>query len=98
MRASISTILLGLAVLLAAPTPSVLAATGDRWERTYPISRRADLHVLTDDGTVRVQTWARRAAAIRVTTHGCARRDGKSTSVLFSARCGSRCGFRRSRT
>jgi hypothetical protein len=70
MRASISTTLLGLAVLLAAPAPSVLAATADRWERTYPISRRAELHLLTDDGTVRVRTWDRRAAAIRITTSG----------------------------
>jgi hypothetical protein len=57
-------------MVLAVPPSPVRAMTSDHWERTYPIAGRADLHVLTDDGNVRVQTWGRRDAAIRITTTG----------------------------
>ena len=70
MRAPISAVLLSFATAVAVPASPASAVTTDRWERSYAIADRAALHVLTDDGDVRVRSWDRRAIAVRVTTTG----------------------------
>jgi len=51
------------------PAPAAATAT-DRWEKSYPIARRAALHLRTDEGHVRVRPWDRREIAVRVSTIG----------------------------
>jgi hypothetical protein len=62
LRCASLTLLLALA--LAAP------ATAGQWERTYPITGRPELVLRTDDASVHVTTWDRRAVGLRVTTQG----------------------------
>ena len=62
LRCASLTLLLALA--LVAP------ATAGQWERTYPITGRPELVLRTDDASVHVTTWDRRAVGLRVTTQG----------------------------
>jgi DUF4097 and DUF4098 domain-containing protein YvlB len=55
--------------LAGAVTPAY-ATDPDLWERTVPLSGRATVHVITDDGRVRVGAWDRHEVGIRVTTRG----------------------------
>jgi hypothetical protein len=59
-------IVLALALATAAAAP----ARADSWEKTYRISGRPTLRLHTDDGSVRVETWDRKAVMVRVTTRG----------------------------
>ena len=69
MRTLIGAVLLSIAAT-AAPAGQASAVTTGRWEKTYAITNRATLSVLTDDGDVRVETWDRRSIGVRVNTHG----------------------------
>jgi len=61
-RSSWLVLILSLSVAAAAP------ASADQWEKTFPLSGRPDLNLVTDDGSVRVGTWERKAVGIKVTT------------------------------
>ena len=55
----------------AAPMATPAASEGrDRWEKSYPIARRATLRLRTDDGDVRLHAWDRHAITARVSTVG----------------------------
>ena len=58
--------LLGLAVVGLSASP----VRGDEWAHRYPLKGRADLHVKTDDGSVRIETSDAPEVAARVTTEG----------------------------
>jgi len=58
--------LAGLAVVLGT-APTVRA---DEWSRQYPLKGRPELHVTTDDGSVRIEATDRPAIDARVTTRG----------------------------
>ena len=58
--------LAGLALVALAAPP----APGDEWSRQYSLKGRPDLHVKTDDGSVRVETSAGAEIGARVTTEG----------------------------
>ena len=58
--------LAGLAVIGLAASP----ARGDEWSHRYPLKGGADLHVKTDDGSVRIETSEVSEIAARVTTEG----------------------------
>ena len=58
--------LAGLALVALAASP----ARGDEWSHQYPVKGRPDLHVKTDDGSVRVETSAGAEIGARVTTEG----------------------------
>jgi Toastrack DUF4097 len=45
-------------------------ARGDEWSHRYPLKGGADLHVKTDDGSVRIETSDSPEVAARVTTEG----------------------------
>jgi len=45
-------------------------ARGDEWSHRYPLKGGADLHVKTDDGSVRIETSDAPEIAARVTTEG----------------------------
>src|SRR5262245_31797924 len=49
---------------------STLPATGDDWSRQYALKGRPELHVATDDGSVRIETGDRSQIEARVTTTG----------------------------
>jgi hypothetical protein len=70
MRTLIGAVLLSLATATGLPPAHASAATTDRWEKFYPITDRAALRVLTDDGAVLVRTWERKAIGVRVSTTG----------------------------
>jgi hypothetical protein len=55
-----------LALVVAAAAP----AGADEWSHRYPLKGRADLHVRTDDGSVRVESGALSEIEARVTTDG----------------------------
>ncbi|HXK10381.1 MAG TPA: DUF4097 family beta strand repeat-containing protein [Vicinamibacteria bacterium] len=56
----------GLAMVALAATP----ARADEWSHQYPLKGRPDLHVKTDDGSVRIETGAASEVGARVTTSG----------------------------
>jgi DUF4097 and DUF4098 domain-containing protein YvlB len=56
----------GLALAALAATP----ALADEWARKYTVKQRADVRVLTDDGSVRVSTGSANEVDVRVTTVG----------------------------
>jgi hypothetical protein len=56
----------GLVLVVLAATP----ARSDEWSHRYPLKGRPDLHVKTDDGSVRVETSAGTEIDARVTTVG----------------------------
>jgi Putative adhesin len=58
--------LAGLALVGLAAGP----ARGDEWSHRYPLKGGADLHVKTDDGSVRIETSDSPEIAARVTTEG----------------------------
>lgn len=58
--------LAGLALVAAAGSP----ASADEWSHRYPLKGRADVHVRTDDGSVRVESGASSEVEARVTTEG----------------------------
>jgi len=58
--------LAGLAVFALAAAP----ARGDEWSHQYPLKGRADLHVKTDDGSVRIEAGTGSEIDARVTTEG----------------------------
>jgi Putative adhesin len=58
--------LLAVAAVGLAGTP----ARGDEWSHRYPLKGSADLHVKTDDGSVRVETGDFTEVTARVTTEG----------------------------
>ena len=58
--------LAGLAVLGCVASP----ARGDEWSHRYPVKATADVHVKTDDGSVRIETTDAAEVAARVTTEG----------------------------
>lgn len=58
--------LAGLALVGLAAGP----ARGDEWSHRYPLKGGADLHVKTDDGSVRIETSDAPEIAARVTTEG----------------------------
>ena len=58
--------LAGLALVVVAAPP----ARGEEWSREYPLKGTADVHVKTDDGSVRVENDASGEVAVRVTTTG----------------------------
>jgi hypothetical protein len=58
--------LASLAVMALVASP----ARGDEWTRQYAIKARPDVHVKTDDGSVRVETGAAAQVDARVTTEG----------------------------
>jgi DUF4097 and DUF4098 domain-containing protein YvlB len=58
--------LAGLAVFALAAAP----ARGDEWTHQYPVKGKPDLHVKTDDGSVRIETGAAAQVDARVTTEG----------------------------
>lgn len=58
--------LAGLALVALAASP----ATGDEWSHRYPLKGVADLHVKTDDGSVRVDAVEGSEIEARVTTEG----------------------------
>lgn len=68
MRLPIAVVLLVLAT--TAPARAAADEPTDRWEKTYAVRGRAALSLRTDDGSVRVQRWDRRAVTVRVTTVG----------------------------
>jgi len=55
---------LALAVVVAAPV------RGEEWSRKYPLKGRADVHVKTDDGSVRIESGAASEIDARVVTEG----------------------------
>jgi hypothetical protein len=55
---------LALFALTAAP------AQADEWSHQYPVKGKPDLHVKTDDGSVRIETGAGSAIEAQVTTKG----------------------------
>lgn len=58
--------LLGVAVIGLAGAP----ARADEWSHRYPLKGAADLHVKTDDGSVRIETGDYTEISARVTTEG----------------------------
>jgi len=56
----------GFTLILSLSTASAAFAAGDQWEKTYALTGRPDLHVLTDDGSVVVETWDRKSVGVRV--------------------------------
>lgn len=58
--------LAGLAVLVVATNP----ARGDEWSHRYPLKGGPDLHVKTDDGSVRIESGTGSEIEARVTTVG----------------------------
>ena len=70
MRTMSAVLLLVLAGATAVPARAAESVTGDRWERTVPVSARPTVRVITDDGRVRVGVWDRRTVGLRVTTRG----------------------------
>ena len=56
----------GLALVALAANP----ARGDEWSHQYPLKGRPELHVKTDDGSVRIETGAGSEIDARVTTVG----------------------------
>ena len=58
--------LAGLAVVGLVASP----ARGDEWSHRYPLKGTADLHVKTDDGSVRIETSDSADISARVTTEG----------------------------
>jgi hypothetical protein len=58
--------LAGLALVALVATP----ARSDEWTRQYTLKARPDVHVKTDDGSVRVETGAAGQVDARVTTKG----------------------------
>jgi len=70
MRHSIAAALLSLALGAALPAPAASAGTTDQWQRTYDVPGRATLHLVTDDGAVRVHTWDRHSISVQVSTVG----------------------------
>jgi hypothetical protein len=58
--------LAGLALVALAAAP----ARGDEWSHQYPLKGGPDLHVRTDDGSVRIETGAGSEIDARVTTVG----------------------------
>jgi hypothetical protein len=58
-------------VLLASLLPAAASGSpANQWEKTYAISGRPDLHVVSDDGSVTVAPWDRKSVGVRVTTRG----------------------------
>ena len=55
------------AVLVLAPLAPARAAA-EEWHQEFPLTGRADLHVITNDGNVVVSTWNRKAVAVRINT------------------------------
>ena len=70
MRAPIFAVLLSFATLVALPSARAASHSAHLWETTYPIADRAALHLITDDGDVRVHTWDKRQIAIKVSSQG----------------------------
>ncbi len=70
MRAPSFVVLLSIATLVTAQVSPAAAATVEHWEKSYSIADRAVLHVLTDDGDVRVRTWDKREVAVKITSEG----------------------------
>jgi DUF4097 and DUF4098 domain-containing protein YvlB len=58
--------LAGLAVLGCVASP----ARGDEWSHRYPVKATADVHVKTDDGSVRIESTDAAEVAAHVTTEG----------------------------
>jgi DUF4097 and DUF4098 domain-containing protein YvlB len=58
--------LAGLALVALTATP----ARSDEWSHQYPLKGRPDLHVKTDDGSVRIESSASAEISARVTTEG----------------------------
>ncbi|MBI1796836.1 MAG: DUF4097 family beta strand repeat protein [Candidatus Eisenbacteria bacterium] len=46
------------------------ATDPDLWERTLPITHRATVRVVTDDGRIKVGIWDQKQVGLRVTTRG----------------------------
>jgi DUF4097 and DUF4098 domain-containing protein YvlB len=63
---------MGSAVAVAAIFAAATAAPAraDDWSKTYPISSRADLHVITDDGDVNIVAADQKEIDAKVTTEG----------------------------
>ena len=76
--------LAGLAFLLVAAAP----ARSDEWSRQYPLKGRPEVHVTTDDGSVRIETTDRPEVAARVTTRGW--RIGPDEVVITESQTGDR--------
>jgi hypothetical protein len=58
--------LAGLSVVVAVASP----ALGDEWSHKYPLTGAPDVHVKTDDGSVRIETGGGAEVEARVTTEG----------------------------
>jgi DUF4097 and DUF4098 domain-containing protein YvlB len=54
------------AILLSNPT----TAHGDEWHRTYAVSGKANVHIQTNDGAVRVSTWEGKQIEAHIETVG----------------------------
>ena len=82
----------GLALVVLAANP----ARGDEWSHQYPLKGGAELHVKTDDGSVRIETGVGPEIDARVTTVGWRIAPGEvtitetQTGDRWTSRCGSR--------
>ena len=47
-----------------------LPAAAETWERSFDITTRPELSIRTNDGSVQVDTWNRKAIGVRVVTTG----------------------------
>lgn len=76
--------LAGLALVAVAATP----AWADEWSHKYSLKGRADLHVRTDDGNVRIESGAASEIDARVTTVG--RRIAPGEVTITESQSGDR--------
>lgn len=60
----------GILVALALFGLATAARAEEEWNRTYPITGRADMRVVTNDGHITVRGSARRDIAVRIVTEG----------------------------
>jgi DUF4097 and DUF4098 domain-containing protein YvlB len=74
----------GLALVAVAATPS----GADEWSHRYSLEGRAELHVKTDDGSVRIETGAASEIDARVTTVG--RRIAPGEVTITESQTGNR--------
>ncbi len=58
------------AFLVAALPVAAVTGDSDRWDKTYAVTGKPDLHVDTNDGHIRVDAWDRNEVAVRVFVRG----------------------------
>src|SRR5436309_12655478 len=61
-------------ILWAVATAALLAtahsAAADEWDKSFSVTRRPDLHIVADDGSVQIDTWDQKSIGLHVTTRG----------------------------